>query len=140
MDSPLVAIEIHESYELGKALGAALAELPAESYSVDRFNKAADVIAEYQPLLVFVDLAIWRLSRAELLEMQIAAEQFFNIIVVGSAPDIEIYVNAVEQGAFEYTAPPFFKDTLNRLVQSAAMDARYRRESVADLPEPFAAK
>ena len=91
-------------------------------------------------MLIFVDLAIWRLSRNELLEMQIAAEHFFNIIVVGSAPDIEIYVKTVEQGAFEYTAPPFFKETLGRLVQSAGMDARYRRESVADLHKPYAAK
>jgi len=140
MDSQLVALEIHENYELGRALGPALAELPVESYSVESCNKATDVIAQHQPLLVFVDLSIWRLSRTEILEMQIAADQFFNVIVVGSAPDIETYVKTVEQGAFEYTAPPFFKETLNRLVQSAAMDARYRRESVAELPEPYAAR
>src|SRR5579862_5989952 len=121
MNNPILAVRIHDKSEAGRALGTALANLPMESHGVESFVEAKELIAQLQPLMVFVDSAIWRAARADILEAQLAAAQFFNVIVVGSTSDIEIYVATLEQGAFEYTAPPFFQETLNRLVQSAAM-------------------
>jgi DNA-binding NtrC family response regulator len=131
MDTPLLAISIHEHPEPCKALEAALGDLSVETYFVKGLPAARDLIAQYQPLLVFVELAIWNRSHAEIVHLAGAADPYFNIVVVGSVPDIEMYVSAIEQGAFEFIAAPFAPETLTRVVQSAVKDARSCRESLA---------
>ncbi len=131
METPLVAISIHEHPEPCKVLEAALGDLSVETYFVEGCPAARDLIAQYQPLLVFVDHAIWRRSHNEIVYMARAADQYFSIVVVGSTPDIEMYVSAIEQGAFEFIAPPFSLETLTRVVHSAALDAHELRESFA---------
>jgi DNA-binding NtrC family response regulator len=78
-----------------------------------------------------VDLPIWRKSHADIVNKAISVDSTFNIIVVGTLPDIEQCASAIERGAFDYVAPPFSHETLTLLVHSAAMDARERRESLA---------
>ncbi len=131
MDTPLFAISIHEHPEPCKALEAALGDLSVETYFVKGWAAARDLIAQYQPLLVFVELAIWNRSHAEIVHLAGVADPYFNIVVVGSVPDIEMYVSTIEQGAFEFIAPPFAYEALTRVVHSAAKDARSCRQSLA---------
>lgn len=127
MDNHLSAVLIHERPEPFEALKGALGDLSVESYCVKGSNGAEALIAQFQPLLVFVDLPIWSQSHADIVNMANAADQTFNIIVVGLLPDIEEYVSAVELGAFNFMAPPFSHDSLTMAVHSAAKDAMDRR-------------
>ncbi len=131
MDNLLLAILIYERPYPFEALKGVLCDTSVESYSVDGWSEAKDIIAEYQPLLVFVDLPNWNRWHAGIVKMANAADHTFNIVVVGPLPDIELYVSAKEQGAFSFIAPPFSHGPLALVVHSAVMDVRDRRESLA---------
>ena len=137
MTHPIFAITIHEKNEAFVPLKAALADLSVESHEARGSDDGKDLVGQYQPLLLFVDLETWRRSREEILELETYTDLSFSSIVVGSSPDIETFAEVVGQGAFEYIAPPFSRETLTRVVQSAAMDAQYRRESLAKVPQPY---
>jgi DNA-binding NtrC family response regulator len=130
MDNHLLAVLIHERSEPFEALKEALFDLSVEAYCVEGGSEAEDLIAEYQPLLVFVDLPIWSESHADIVDMVEGADQSLNIIVVGPLPDIQEHVAAIERGAFSFIAPPFSHKALTPVVHAAAMDARDRRESL----------
>jgi DNA-binding NtrC family response regulator len=134
MDMPILAVSMHDDMEWCTELEGALEDLAVEVYTVKRCGEANDVIAKYQPLLLFVDLNIWKQSHDEIVSMAVAADQTFNIIVVGSLPDIEKFVSAIEHGAFNFVAPPFARDVLALVVYTAAIDARDRRRSLSRAP------
>jgi DNA-binding NtrC family response regulator len=134
MDDHLLAVLIHERPEPFQALQGALGDLSVESHCAQTWSEARNIIAQYQPLLIFVDLSIWRKSHTDMVMMANAVRQVFNIVVVGMLPDIEKYISVVEQGAFSFVAPPFSHDTLTLIVHSAAVDARNLRESRAEVP------
>jgi DNA-binding NtrC family response regulator len=140
MDMPILAVSIHDHMEPCTELEGLLGDMSVETYSVKRWDEARDLIAQYQPLLVFVDLNIWRQSSEEMVSAAVAADQTFNIIVVGPQPDIEKYVSAIELGAFLFVAPPFARDVLAQSVYAAALDARDRRSSLARTPFSHAAQ
>jgi DNA-binding NtrC family response regulator len=134
MDMPILAVSMHDHMESCAELEGGLEDLSVEVYTVKRCGEAKDLIARYQPLLLFVDLNIWTQSHDEILSMAVAADQTFNIIVVGYLPDIEKYVWAIEHGAFNFVAPPFARDVLALVVYTAAIDARDRRRALARPP------
>jgi DNA-binding NtrC family response regulator len=139
MDNLLLAVLIHERPDPFEALKGILSDLSVESYSITGYRDAKDLIAEYHPLLIFVDQPIWSRWHADIVKMAREADQTFNIIVVGPLLDIQLYVSAMEQGAFNYVAPPFSHRTLTVVVHSAAMDARDHRDSLALVASAHAA-
>jgi DNA-binding NtrC family response regulator len=136
MDNPLRAVLIHESADTYEALEGTLRDLSVENYGARTWNAAKVLIGQYQPLLVFVDLPIWRKSHTEIARMASVAHQFFNIVIVAPLPDIELYVSAVEQGAFGMVAPPFTHESLTLVVHPAVRDARERRAALAQVASP----
>jgi DNA-binding NtrC family response regulator len=131
MDNLILAVLMQERPDAFEALKGALSDMEVEAYSVQGCNEAKSLIAQYHPLLVFVDLPIWNKFHADIVRMAQTADQTFNIIVLGPAPDIEAYASAIERGAFNFVAPPFSREPLTRIVYSAAMDARERTEAQA---------
>jgi len=130
MDKPISTVLIHNRLEPCRELQGALGDLSLDTHSAKSCSEATDLVAQYRPLLVFVDLPIWNQSFPEIVNMEIAAEQAFTIIIVGSLPDIEEYVSAIEHGAFNFIAPPFGHDALTLVVHAAAMDALERRKTM----------
>lgn len=128
MDNPLLAVLVYDQPEPFGALCRTLGDLSLETYGARNWDAARALIREYEPLVVFVELAAWKKGRDAVLNTQAPAAQFFNVIVVGPLPDIEQYVATLEQGAFNFLAPPFSHESLTLAVHSAAMDATRRRE------------
>ena len=143
MDNRLLAILIHEHPEPFKTLKGALDDLSVESYCAKGCSEAHGLIAQYKPLVVFVDLPIWNKGHAEILNIAKAADQPLNLIVLGPMPDIEQYVSVLQQGAFNFIAPPLSHESLTMVVHAAAIEARQRRETFARVavahPSPEAA-
>lgn len=54
-----------------------------------------------------------------------------SVIVVGTQADSRWCLSAIEQGAFDFTLPPFEMDHVSRLARTAAEDARRQREAEA---------
>jgi DNA-binding NtrC family response regulator len=140
MDMPILAVLIRDSNSPCTELEGVLGDLSVEVYSVKRWAEAKALIELYQAQLVFVELNIWKQSYSHMVNTAITADQPFNIIVVGSLPDIENYVSAIERGAFNFVAPPFARDVLAEVVYTAAMDARDRRKSLARAPFSHSAR
>lgn len=136
MDMPILAVSLHNEKDQCIELEEALEDMSVEVYSAKRCVEAKELIANYQPLLLFVDLDIWKQLHDVILDMAISADQFMSIIIVASSPDIEMYVSAIEQGAFNFVAPPFARDVLAMIVYTAALDARNRRRSLSREPLP----
>jgi DNA-binding NtrC family response regulator len=139
MENLLVAVLIHERPEPFQALHGRLADLSVKAYCAKKCTEAERLIAQYQPLMVFVDLPIWSESHGDLVNMAKGTDQTFNIVVVGPLPDTEEYVSAIKQGAFNFVAPPLSYEALIGVVHSAAIDARERRESPAQTLSAHAA-
>jgi DNA-binding NtrC family response regulator len=139
MDMPIVAVSIHDRMEPCTELEGALTDLAVETHSGKTCSEARELIAQHQPILVFVDHPIWKESHAEIVKMEFAADKSFNIVVVGSLPDFEKYTLAIEHGAFNFIAPPFSHDALTMVVHAAAMDALDRRKSLTRVTVPEAA-
>jgi FixJ family two-component response regulator len=110
-----------------------------ETYGARTWSAAKILIGQYRPLLVFVDLPIWRKSYTDIVNTANESDQFFNIVVAGSLPDIQLYVSAIERGAFSFVSAPFSHEELTRVVHSATRDARERRESLAQTAQASAA-
>lgn len=130
MEDSLLAVLVYEHHEPFGALGKTLTDLSVETYGVRTWEAARVLISQYQPMLVFVELSLWTKWREAILNTGQTAEARFNVIVVGSLPDIEQYVSTLEQGAFNFVTPPFSHETLSLAVHSAVVDVRRRRESV----------
>jgi DNA-binding NtrC family response regulator len=131
MNNVVFAVLIYERRTPFRALKGALSDLSVETYCVKKCSEAETLIAQYQPLMVFVDLSVWVKSFADIAKMAKAADQTFNFVVVASLPDAELNASTIEQGAFTFVAPPFSREALIPVVRAAVMDARDRRESLA---------
>jgi DNA-binding NtrC family response regulator len=130
MKTPLLAVLLHERPETFESLEGTLQDLSLETYGAKTWRAAEVLIDHYRPLLVFVDFSIWRKIHTGIVNKAMGTDHTFNPIVVGALPDIEEYVSAMEQGAFNYIAPPFSHESLTLLVHAAAVDASERREAV----------
>jgi DNA-binding NtrC family response regulator len=131
MTDPLFALVIHDHDEALKELEGILKDLSVESWRITNCDSAESLIAQYKPSMIFIGLPVWERSHQQLVDLCRKADLALNIIVVGTMPDIELYVAAIERGAFSFIAPPFTHDGLNIIVHSAAIDARERRDAMA---------
>jgi DNA-binding NtrC family response regulator len=131
MDSPLLAVIVYDHPEPFGALTSALNDLGVETYGVRTWDAAKVLIGQYRPLVVFVELTTWHRIREDIIATASEADQAFAAVVVGPLPDIELYVSTIEQGAFNFVAPPFSQEALSLALHSAATDTKRRRETDA---------
>ena len=79
MDMPIHTVSLHNEKDQCIELEEALEDMSVEVFSAKRCVEAKELIASYQPLLLFVDLDIWKQSHGVILDMAITADQFINI-------------------------------------------------------------
>lgn len=129
MDKPLVAVLVYEHPDPLRALSKTLMDLSVEYYGARTWDAATVLIGQYQPVMIFVEITIWSKTRDAIMRASESADHPFSTIVVGCVPDIELYVSTIEQGAFNFVAPPFSHDILTPVLQTATVDAQRRRDS-----------
>ncbi len=134
MGNRVAAVLLHDHVESFLELEGVLGDLAVEAYSAMNCSQTQALIVKHQPALVFVDLNIWRQFYTTLMGMAAHADQTFNVIVVGSMPEIEKYVTTIEQGAFSFVAPPFTHEVVGLVVQTAVSDASERQQELTGVP------
>ena len=127
MRNRLIVLLIHDHPEPFGKLDAMLKDLPVGGRSIRSGDVTNDLVAQYMPALIFVDLPVWNKSWANIINLVRRADLAPNVIVVGSKPDIEVYVSAIERGAYSFVALPFLHDGLKFIVHSALSDVHDRR-------------
>jgi DNA-binding NtrC family response regulator len=127
MNDRCFALLVHDRPTPLDSLKSALKDLSVDTFSVRSCEEARRLIAETQPQVVFTDTSLPDGSWMDMLSLAEDAPSPVNVIVVGANKDVRFYLNALEQGAFDFVLPPFEKQALDFVVQSAAQDSRQRR-------------
>ena len=112
-----------------ESLQRILRGLTVETCSVRTCKEAREIIPLYKPHVIFTESTLADGSWASILDMAESAEAPINVIVVGSHPNTQHYLSVMERGAYDFIAPPFEHDSLNFILRSAVLNARYRREN-----------
>jgi DNA-binding NtrC family response regulator len=131
MSDHLFALLIHSQSDPFESLKRTLGELSIETYSVSSCREAEDWISQCTPQLVFTQSSLPDGTWVSIFSMAERAKLPVSVIVVGSAPDTRLYLSVMERGAFDFVVPPFEREPMKFVVQSAAMNAHRRREASA---------
>ncbi len=131
MNDRIFALLVHDNPDSLIKLKWALRKLGVETYSVRNCQEAEGLLPQTQPQVVFVDITLTDGSWADAIHLAEKAEVPPNVIVVGSSTNIDLYLSAMERGAFDFLAPPFELEPLEYVVHSAALDARARKQAMA---------
>jgi DNA-binding NtrC family response regulator len=133
MNNHFYALLVHQEKSPMESLKTALKELPVDTCSVQSLDEARRLIPQTHPHVVFTDTTLPDGSWKDVIHLAEESEAAVNVIVVGGKLDIEFYISALENGAFDFVLPPFEHDSLDFVVKSAGEDARHRRHNMARL-------
>jgi DNA-binding NtrC family response regulator len=125
----LSALLVHNGAEHFRPLESAL-----ESQSV--YTRRAATCGEallilrglHPPQLVFTDTILADGNWACVLRMAAGAPTPVNVIVVARLVDTNLYLEALQEGAFDLITPPFVASDVAHVVRSAASNVVRRRE------------
>ncbi len=131
MRDKIFALLIHDNPDSLLGLKWALRELEVETFSVRNCQEAEGLLPQTQPQVVFVDTSLTEGSWVDAINLAERTDVPPNVIVVGANTNIDLYLSAMEHGAFDFVAPPFELEPLEYVVQSAALDARARKHAQA---------
>lgn len=133
MSNNLFALLIHGHPEPFESLKRNLKDLSVDTYSVENCKDADDLIYRCKPHLVFAENCMADGSWLSILKRAEAENVPTSIIVVAAYPDMRLYVAVMEKGAFDYVAPPFEHESLERVIHSAVLDTCRRRKVLTQL-------
>ncbi len=104
-----------------------------ETWSAETCEDVAKLLDQTQPELVITQTMLPDGSWVDIVSMAEKAASPTNVIVVGSHPDIGLYISAIEGGAFDFILPPFETEALRHVLRAAVDNVRYRREAQSSL-------
>jgi DNA-binding NtrC family response regulator len=90
-------------------------------------HEAKYLIEELQPEVVFSEPELPDGNWQRVLGMAERAAPPTNVIVVGKHHDMQLYVSAVDQGAYDFIAPPFAVHDISHMLCCAMDNAHWRR-------------
>jgi len=131
MNDRYFALLVHDRPAPLESLKSALKDLSIETYSVNSCEEAKRLIPQTEPQIVFTDTSLPDGTWTDVVDMAENAASPVNVIVVGSNKDVKFYISALERGAYDFVLPPFEREALDYVVNSAADNARLRRHAMA---------
>jgi DNA-binding NtrC family response regulator len=81
------------------------------------------------PHLLFTDTTLPDGTWADLLSLAREARQPVNVVVVSRVDDVGLYLETMQQGAFDFISAPFPASDLAHVVQCASTDVSRRRQA-----------
>jgi DNA-binding NtrC family response regulator len=128
MNNRFFALLVHErAHPLG-SLHTVLTELSVDTYSVQTCEEARHLVPRTQPDLIFTDTRLPDGTWTDVVDMAGICDPPVNVIVVSATEDVQLYMSALERGAFDFILPPFERQGLDFVVRSGGEDARHRRK------------
>lgn len=130
MSENLFALLVHDHLGPFESLTRTLRDLSVETYSVESCKEAEDFVSHCRPPIIFTGKSLVDGSWVSILNIADSADVPISVIVVGAVPDMDLYLSAMERGAFDFVAPPFEHEPLNFVIRSAALDTHRRKEAL----------
>ena len=134
MNDHLLALLVYDQphpLESLKVVLEDLNDLSVETCSVRTCEEARRLVPQAQPHLIFTDISLPDGSWRDVVKVAEKASSPVDVIVVGAHQDIRIYVSVLEGGGFDFVLPPFERQALRFVVESAQHDVRRRRQAHA---------
>jgi len=117
------ALLIHADQEPMASLKRALEYLSVSVYPVSKCSDAESVLFLVQPDIVFTDASLPDGGWVDIVKRSKGPKAPVNAIVVGTAADTKLHASVIEQGGFDFIAPPFELAPLALAVRMAAQRA-----------------
>jgi DNA-binding NtrC family response regulator len=119
MDGRVRAILVYDRPHPLESLKVALLDLSVETCCVRTCQELQQLVPQIRPYLIFTDTELPDGSWADVVHMAGQATWPIDVIVVGAHKDMPLYVSALEGGAFDFVLPPFERQGLDFVVESA---------------------
>jgi DNA-binding NtrC family response regulator len=130
---PFALLVYHQPHPV-ESLKPVLRDLSVETCGVRTCEEAGRMVGQTQFQIVFTDTSLPDGSWMDVVKMGKAARCPVDVIVVGAREDTNLYLSALEEGAFDFVLPPFEHEALEFIVESAQRDLHRRTQ-----PAPVAA-
>lgn len=131
MGEKIKTLMIYDQRDPSEALLRVLRRLGMEVRHVHTFQEASLLLKQPGAAeMVFTDTDLPDGTWLDVLRQAQQHHEFLPVIVVSRIPDIDLYLEALESGAFDFVTPPFLTYDLAD-VTSAAM---YRKLVVREMP------
>jgi DNA-binding NtrC family response regulator len=127
----LLAMLVSDGSDCFGELSWKLENYGMETWTVESRTEAADLMRESHPELILTATTFPEGTWSEIVDMARKSSVPANVIVVGNRVDIELYVRAIEYGAYDFMLPPFEADQLSHVLRVATEDVRRSREARA---------
>ena len=128
MNDHFLALLVYDRAHPLETLSTVLKELSVETYSVRTCKEARERVLRIRPDLIFTDTCLPDGSWTDVVDMAERSDSPVNVIVVSATEDVQLYISALERGAFDFLLPPFEAQGLDFVVRSGGEDARPRRK------------
>jgi len=116
-----------------ESLREALRDVEVDTAAVTSCEKAARLIVQTEPTLIFTAKMVSDGSWLEIVSLVEKSGVPANVILVVKEPDVGLYLNCIERGVYDFVVPPFEKAPLSHIVRSAWLDVQKRRTDLARL-------
>lgn len=120
MAEQISALFVHPQDETYKELEGVLASMSIAVVNARNFREASLLFKKAGGVdLVFAGIALPDGSWADVLKLAQQSKNFLPVIVVSRTVDINLYLEALEKGAFDFVTPPFITSDLAHIIRSA---------------------
>jgi len=94
-------------------------------------EELARLLEQTRPDLIFTDARLCDGTWIDVVSLAERAAVPLNVIVVGACKNTKQYVEAMEQGAFDFILRPFEAEPMAHVVKVAVNNVRHRRQDLA---------
>ena len=129
MDEKIKAVMIYDQPEPSEALKRVLRRLGMEVRHVHTCQEASCLVKQPGSAeMVFTDTSLPDGTWEDVLRLAQQSQDFLPVIVVSRVVDIDLYLQALESGAFDLVTPPFLSYDVANVTGSAMYKKLVSRE------------
>ncbi|HVA00630.1 MAG TPA: response regulator [Terriglobia bacterium] len=129
MDEKIKTVMIYDQHEPSDALRQVLRRLGMEVRHVHTCQEASRLLKQPDSAeMVFTDTTLPDGTWEDVLRLAQQSHDYLPVIVVSRVVDIDLYLEALESGAFDLVAPPFLSYDLANVTGSAMYKKLVSRE------------
>lgn len=125
------ALLVYNQDEPLSELRRALETQPMETHRARTCRQATDYLHESsdRPHVIFTDTTLPDGTWEDVLRVAREAPSAADVVVISRWPDVKVYIDALERGAFDFMTPPFREVELDHVLRCATTDVAARRAS-----------